>query len=205
MTLKSQPIFQLLKPFYIQHTKKDYRMKKVGLVLGVLLSVSLASCDFILKDRKNSEEEEKTIITDGGTTVVGEEDGFGCAYTAGYRYSYLLADCIRVFEVGFRLNPIEDEGSLENDLENNEVSCFVLFAKDGKEAEIFLPQKEKSIVLTSDKSKTIYLKDGWSLNAENGMVLKYKDQVKFTAAKTIDLQLIHSDQVIEGIEEADVF
>ncbi len=180
-------------------------MRKIGLVVGVLLSVSLVSCDFILKDRKSNEQQEKTITTDGGTTVVGEEDGFGCAYTAGYRYSYLVADCIRVFEVGFRLNPIEDEGNLENDLENNEVSCFVLFAKDGKEAEIFLPQKEKSIVLTSDKTKTIYLKEGWSLNVENGMVLKYKDQVKFTAAKTVDLQLIPSEQVIEGVEEGEVF
>lgn len=176
-------------------------MRQIGLVLGVLLSVSLISCDFILKDKNTTSEREKTVITDGGTTVVGEEDGFGCAYTAGYRYSYLLADCIRVFEQGFRLNPIEDEGSLENDLENNEVSCFVLFAKDGKEAEIFLPQQEKSIVLESDKTNSIYFKDGWQLNAEKGMVLKYKDEIRFTAAKTIDLQLIHSDQTIEGAEE----
>ena len=180
-------------------------MRQIGLVIGMLLSVSLVSCDFILKDKNTASEQDKTVATDGGTTVVGEEDGFGCAYTAGYRYSYLMADCIRVFEQGFRLNPIEDEGNLENDLEDNEVSCFVLFAKDGKEAEIFLPQQEKSMVLTGDKSKTIYLKEGWSLNVEKDMVLKYKDQVKFTAAKTIDLQLIHSDQVIEGVEEADFF
>ncbi|MDM1406994.1 hypothetical protein [Myroides sp. DF42-4-2] len=184
-------------------------MRKSALVVGILLSVSLVSCDFILKDRKSNETQDKSIVTDGGKTVVGEEDGFGCAYTAGYRYSYLSEDCIRVFEVGFRLNPIDDDANagsdLENDLENNEVSCFVLFAKDGKEAEIFLPQKEKSIVLTSDRTKTIYLNEGWSLNVENGMVLKYKDQIKFTAAKTIDLQLIHSDQVIEGVEEGDLF
>ena len=176
-------------------------MRKIGLVIGVIFVVSLVSCDFILKDKKDKSDQEKTVLTDGGTTVIGEEDGFGCAYTAGYRYSYLLTDCIRVFEVGFRLNPIEDEGSQENDLENNEVSCFVIFSKDGKEAEIFLPQKEKSLVLKGDKAKTIYLNEGWQLNVEKAMVLKYKDEVKFTAAKTIDLQLINSDQVIEGEEE----
>lgn len=176
-------------------------MRKIGLVIGILLAVSLVSCDFILKDKKNNSEQDKTVITEGGTTIIGEEDGFGCAYTAGYRYSYLLSDCIRVFEVGFRLNPIEDEGNLENNLENNEVSCFVIFSKDGKEAEIFLPQKEKSILLESNKTKTSYLKEGWNLNIEKGMILKYKDEIKFTAAKTIDLQLIHSDQVIEGAEE----
>ncbi|MBB1139101.1 hypothetical protein [Myroides sp. WP-1] len=176
-------------------------MRKIGLVLGVLLAVSLVSCDFILKDNKHKSERDKTVATDGGTTVIGDEDGYGCAYSAGYRYSYLLTDCVRVFEVGFRLNPIEDEGSQENDLENNEVSCFALFSKDGKEAEIFLPQQEKSIVLESDKTKTIYLKDGWQLNVEKGMVLKFKDEIKFTAAKTIDLQLINSDQAIEGEEE----
>lgn len=176
-------------------------MKKVGLIFSLLLSVCFVSCDFVLKDKKGETEKEKTVQTDGGTTVVGEEDGFGCAYTAGYRYSYLLADCIRVFEKGFRLNPIEEEGVLENDLENNEVSCFVLFSKDGKEAEIFLPQQEKSIVLGSDKTKTLYFKEGWQLNVEKGMVLKFKDEIKFTAAKTIDLQLINSDQVMEGEEE----
>jgi len=176
-------------------------MRQIGLIIGLFLSLSLASCDFILKDKNTTSKDNKTVSTDGGTTVVGEEDGFGCAYTAGYRYSYLMADCIRVFEQGFRLNPIEDEGSLENDLENNEVSCFVLFAKDRGEAEIFLPQQEKSIVLESDTTKSIYSKDGWQLNTEKGMVLKYRDEIKFTAAKTIDLQLIHSDQVIEGVEE----
>lgn len=172
-------------------------MRQIGLLISVLLSLSLVSCDFILKDKNATSDYNKTVSTDGGTTVVGEEDGFGCAYTAGYRYSYLLADCIRVFEQGFRLNPIEDEGNLENDLENNEVSCFVLFAKDGKEAEIFLPQQEKSMVLERNTIKSIYSKDGWQLNTEKGMVLKYKDEIRFTAAKTVDLQLIHSDQVIE--------
>jgi len=56
-------------------------------------------------------------------------------------------------------------------------------------------------VLESDKTNSIYFKDGWQLNTEKGMVLKYKDEIKFTAAKTIDLQLIHSDQAIEGAEE----
>ncbi|WP_158960447.1 hypothetical protein [Myroides fluvii] len=176
-------------------------MRQIGLVLSVFLSISLVSCDFILKDKNATSEQDKVVTTDGGTTVVGEEDGFGCAYTAGYRYSYLLADCIRVFEQGFRLNPIEEEGVLENNLENNEVSCFVLLAKSGEEAEIFLPQQEKSIVLAGDKTKSIYSKEGWQLSIEKGMVLKYKDEIKFTAAKTIDLQLIHPDQVIEGAEE----
>lgn len=176
-------------------------MRKIGLVIGLFLAVSLVSCEFILKDKNSKSEQEKTVETDGGTTVVGKEDGFGCAYTAGYRYSYLLADCIRVFEKGFRLNPIEEEGVLENELEDNEVSCFVLFSKDRKEAEIFLPQQEKSIVLEGDRASKTYLKDGWQLQVENGMVLKFKDEIKFTAAKTMDVQLIQSDQVIEGEEE----
>ncbi|MGG5507981.1 MULTISPECIES: hypothetical protein [unclassified Myroides] len=176
-------------------------MRTIGLVLGVFFTVSLVSCDFILKDNTRQSERDKTVATDGGTTVIGEEDGYGCAYTAGYRYSYLLADCVRVFEVGFRLNPIEGEGSQENDLENNEVSCFVIFSKDGKEAEIFLPQEEKSMMLEGDKTQTSYLKDGWQLNVEKGMLLTFKGEIKFTAAKTVDIQLINADQVIEGEEE----
>jgi len=201
MTRKNRLIFRRLKLFCIQPIKKKQVMRKIGLVLGLLLAVSLVSCDFILKDKQDKSEQDKAVTTNGGNKIVGEEDGFGCAYSAGYRYSYLKEDCIRVFEEGFRLNPVEEEGSLENDLENNEVSCFILFSQDRKQAELFLPKEEKSILLDSDKTKNSYLKDGWQLNVDKGMVLMFKGEIKFTAAKTIDLQLIHSDQVIEGAEE----
>lgn len=159
------------------------------------------SCDYILKEKKDNESIDM-ILTDGGKTIVGEEDEFGCAYSAGYRWSVLKSDCIRIFEHGFRLNPIllEDNNQEENELEDNDVSCFVIVEKDKKRAEIFLPNQIKSIVLEQKNLKGLYSNDGWELDTRKDWVLKYTGAVKFAAAKTIELPLINPDQVIEAEE-----
>ncbi len=176
-------------------------MRNKGLIV-ILLAVFFTSCNLILKDKKDNIEVNTEFITNGGREVVGEADKHGCAISAGYRWSNLKKGCIRVFEEGFRLNPIEDqEDFFENELEDNDVSCFIVFSEDKKQAEIFLPTNEESIVLDSDSAKKIYLSEGWKLVKEN-LVLSYKDELKYTAARTIDMQMIMpAGQGLEDIQE----
>ncbi|MDR2221600.1 MAG: hypothetical protein LBE34_02560 [Flavobacteriaceae bacterium] len=180
--------------------KLEQRIIAYGLALFSLFT--LASCDFILKDRKSAKD-KGTIYTDGGKAIVGEEDEHGCTYTAGYRWSQINQDCLRVFEVGFRLNPLslEDGNEEENELEDNEVSCFVIFDKEEKKAEIFLPNNLKSIVLENKNLKGVYSNDGWELDTKNKFVLKHKGEITFAAAKAVELKVIHSDQMIEEESE----
>ncbi|MCC9044207.1 hypothetical protein LNQ81_16165 [Myroides sp. M-43] len=172
---------------------------RISRSLFFLLLLMLTSCDFILKDKE--ETGLGTVVTDGSTEIVvleDEEDNNGCAYSAGYRWSELESDCVRVFEKGFRLNPVEVVGNdvEENEMENNDVSCFVIFAQDKKKAEIYLPNHKKGIVLDQSKDKRVYTNSGWELSSER-MELKNKGEVVFTAAKTIELKVINSDQPIE--------
>ncbi|MDR0229191.1 MAG: hypothetical protein LBI72_09030 [Flavobacteriaceae bacterium] len=176
--------------------KLERKLVAYGLILFSLFT--LTSCDFILKDRKSSKD-KGTIYTDGGKSIVGEEDEHGCTYSAGYRWSLLKQDCIRVFEEGFRLNPLtlEEGDDEENELEDNEVSCFVIFEKGEKKAEIFLPNNLKSIVLENKNIKGVYSNDGWELDTRSKFVLKRKGEIAFTAAKAVELKVINSDQMIE--------
>lgn len=175
---------------------------KISLSLTVLLCFFLTSCDFILKEDKNETNKEVTISNGSRTIVAQDEDEHGCAYTAGYKWSSIKKDCVRIFEKGFRLNPIglDDESLEENELEDNDVSCFVLFSENKKEAEIFLPNKTSGLLLDQSKQKKLYTKDGWELETDNNLVLKYKGEVKFTAAKTVELKIINSDLLPEEDE-----
>lgn len=172
---------------------------KISRSLFVLLLLMFASCDFILKDK--GEPEIGTVVTDGSTEIVvleDDEESNGCAYSAGYKWSNIQEDCIRIFEKGFRLNPIGVTGEEveENEMEDNDVSCFVIFSTDKKKAEIFLPNHKKGIVLDQSKDKRVYTNSGWELSQEK-MELKNKGEVTFTAAKTIELKVINTDQPIE--------
>lgn len=177
-------------------SKSISRMLSYSLGLSLLLVV--ASCDFILKS-KDVQDDKGTIYTSGGKAIAGEEDEHGCTYTAGYRWSDLNRDCIRVFEIGFRLNPIalEEGNSEENELEDNDVSCFVIFNHEDNKAEIFLPNKLKSIVLENKNIQGLYSNDGWELDTRKKMTLKKKDVLVFTAAKAIEIKIINPDQIIE--------
>lgn len=175
---------------------------RISLSLTALLCFLFASCDFILKEDKGDTAKE-VVNTNGSRTIVShDEDEHGCAYTAGYKWSSIEEDCIRIFEKGFRLNPIGlgEDSVEENELEDNDVSCFVLFSGNKKEAEIFLPNVTGGLLLEQTNQKKLYTNAGWELETEKDLVLKYKGDVKFTAAKTIELKVINSDLIPEEDE-----
>ncbi|MEC4113788.1 hypothetical protein [Myroides pelagicus] len=176
------------------------------IVLGFLflVSFSLVSCDFINK-KQNDEQESSVVFTNGSRTIVGEEDEDGCAYSAAYRWSKIKKDCIRPYEHGFRLNPIEVNQSSDsviaeaNDIDENQVSCFIVLSDDKQLAEVFLPDTEKQSILLEVKNLAgVYSNEGWELDTRRDMMLRYKDEPMFVSAKTIELNIISSDQ---GLEE----
>ena len=84
---------------------------------------------------------ETTITTDTTSIVAepmvgGDLDKHGCKPSAGYTWSVLKNDCIRVFEIGVRLDP--QDLSLDKT-----ISAFAVFANNEKEetsdVEIFVP------------------------------------------------------------------
>lgn len=92
-----------------------------------------------------------------GMQMTGNDrDRHGCIASAGYTWSKVRKDCIRVFEEGIRMIPIHVKSN---------VAAYVVFSPDQKRAEIFLPGQKKHPVLKRKgkiwkKNQYILKKDG---------------------------------------------
>ncbi|WP_343609140.1 hypothetical protein [Chryseobacterium oranimense] len=78
----------------------------------------------------------------------GDKDVHGCRSSAGYTYSQIKNDCVRVFEQKIKLKEVNSDKSYTS-------MTAVIFSKDMKRAEIFIPDgNAKSIILVREgKSK----------------------------------------------------
>jgi hypothetical protein len=106
-------------------------MKKLLLLPALLLLFT--SCDFMLKEREDDEVEAKA---DKNVVLGHDKDDKGCVTSAGYKWSVLRKECIRVFEEGYRLNSAD---SLK--AEDIAASAFVVFDKNEEQAET-IPAKQ---------------------------------------------------------------
>lgn len=102
-------------------------MKLIGIYSLIFTAVMLASC---------SKKTQETAKADPQSTqmVGNDKDSHGCIGSAGYTWSPLRNECIRVFEAGTRLDP-------QAAVADKTVSAFVVFAASGddRKAEVFLP------------------------------------------------------------------
>lgn len=127
-------------------------------ILVMVVSFSLSSCLYV-------------SVT--SHRIGGLSDKYGCILSAGMTYSQLKGECIQVFNQGLRLNPIQ--------VNENEavISAFILFSKNGKRVEVFLPNN-KSVILDA-KDDVIFEKDNVKYNKNSRTlyidgILRYKQE-----------------------------
>lgn len=138
-------------------------MKKFVLVLSLVV---FWSC--------NQKAETVTPKTKVNTTVApkpvgSDQDTHGCKASAGYTWSALRKECVRIFEVGTRLDPMEP----------NEMSAFVLIDASAKKAELFTLLEKHPVILTQ-LDKGIYANGDWKLVTQAKLAkLLYKGKVTF--------------------------
>jgi hypothetical protein len=129
----------------------------------ILVAFSCASKVGAKKDLKES-------------AIVGNDlDVHGCRASAGYTWSVVSKECIRVFEKGIRLESVEDAKDKANTL-----SAFVVFDQQGNKVELFLPNQKQSIVLIRKSEGQPWIKDGWQLISWKGYVLKRDAKIVYT-------------------------
>ncbi|MCE3074791.1 hypothetical protein [Chryseobacterium gwangjuense] len=103
--------------------------------------------------------------------VGGDKDAHGCKGSAGYTYSQIKNDCVRVFEQKVKLTEVKPKGSSTS-------MTAIIFSKDMKKAEVFLPEQNKgSLILTQlgkgkawksgDYVLVPYKKTGYQLKKKN--------------------------------------
>ena len=94
--------------------------------------------------------------------VVGNTtDKHGCQITAGYTWSEINRDCIRLFEKATSIGAIKEGGSLLN--------VYVVFSADGSKAELFMPSAKTNLILTLDEK--VWKGNGYILSESDN---KYK-------------------------------
>nr|WP_293841306.1 hypothetical protein [uncultured Arsenicibacter sp.] len=79
-----------------------------------------------------SSAEQKETKTE--TTLTGNDrDSHDCIGSAGYTWSEVKKECIRVFEAGVRLNAAAGQDST--------MSAFIVFGADSSQVEVFFPNQ----------------------------------------------------------------
>ena len=81
--------------------------------------------------------------------VGGDRDEHGCIGSAGYTWSALRGECIQVFEVGTRLNPVDIK-------EEEAVFSAFIVSKDGdnSQVELCITNEEQSLILKQEADGT---------------------------------------------------
>ena len=77
------------------------------------------------KEAETSEKEEK------GAVVGSDKDNHGCIASAGYTWSEVQKDCIRLWEKGVRMNAVDDAGK----------TLFLVFSPDSAQVELFFSEE----------------------------------------------------------------
>lgn len=103
--------------------------------------------------------------------VVGaDSDSHGCKASAGYTWSTLKKECIRVFE-GTKLSHYDDGKTYTT-------ASYVIF--DGNKAELFLDTQKGSIILERKSEGDSWNKDDYQLIPWKGYVLKKDGKIIYT-------------------------
>ncbi|MDN3693547.1 hypothetical protein QWZ06_15270 [Chryseobacterium tructae] len=104
-----------------------------------------------------------------------DKDKHGCKGSAGYTFSVIKNDCVRIFEEKIQLKEVDTKKSYTS-------NAAVILSEDGKKAEIFLPSSDGSLVLDKIASKkaVVYKKGQYSLTKnKNAYTLKLANKVVF--------------------------
>ncbi|MBS7231114.1 hypothetical protein KHA90_08760 [Flavobacterium psychroterrae] len=132
-------------------------MKKIflfSIIIGLLFSCA-----------KKVSEENKTPKSPEAKRVVvgGDSDAHGCKASAGYTWSGLKKECVRLFEVGTKLAHAEDGKTYST-------VAYVIF--DGNKAELFLDTQKEPILLEKKSEGDSWIKGDLQLIPWKGYVLK---------------------------------
>lgn len=100
--------------------------------------------------------------------IGGDKDAHGCLTSAGYTWSAVKKQCIRVFELAIKLDEVNPQGS-------SSTITGVVWSKDKKKAEIFTTGESTSLILV--KNGKVWKKGAYTLvknSAHSYSLLKNK-------------------------------
>lgn len=139
-------------------------MKKMFLFLIIASTFSCAKKVSQENNNVTPKEPKKEVI------VGGDADSHGCKASAGYTWSVLKKECIRIFE-GTKLSHYDDGKTYTT-------ASYVIF--DGNKAELFLDTQKESIILERKSEGDSWINGDWQLIPWKGYVLKKAGKILYT-------------------------
>ncbi len=101
-----------------------------------------------------------------------DRDAYGCIASAGYTWSQVAGDCLRLWEAGVRLQNVQEPDAT--------AAAYAVISADGSQVELFMPQQEPVVMqrsFTPDgpvwKKGAFRLErmpDGWFLYQGNNLI-----------------------------------
>jgi len=140
-------------------------MKKIFL-FSIIVGLSFSCGKKVSEENKplDKKVETKPVV------VGGDSDVHGCKASAGYTWSTLKKECIRIFE-GTKLSHADDGKTYTT-------AAFVIF--DGNKAELFLDTQKDAIILERKAEGEPWIKGDLQLIPWKGYVLKKGDKIIYT-------------------------
>ena len=102
--------------------------------------------------------------------VGGDIDENGCKPSAGYTFSKIKNDCVRLFEQEIRLKEVEPKQLYSS-------YATIIFSDDKRKAEIFVPTLESSIILIRKGRKLSWKGNNFKLLKAKNYILKKANKV----------------------------
>lgn len=113
-----------------------------------VVALAFAACNNGTPQQTDNAAEEPTTPQQE-MMVGGDRDEHGCIGSAGYSWSALRGECIQVFEVGTRLNPVDVEQ------EEAVISAFILSKEgDNSQVELFITGEDQNLILKKEADGT---------------------------------------------------
>lgn len=138
-------------------------MKKI-MLFTMVVGLSFSCAKKVTPDNQTVKEEVSK------KNVGGDSDSHGCKASAGYTWSALKKECIRIFE-GTKLSHYDDGKTYTT-------ASYVIF--DGNKAELFLDTQKKSIILERKSEGDSWVNGDWQLIPWKGYVLKKDGKILYT-------------------------
>ncbi|OCB77711.1 hypothetical protein [Flavobacterium piscis] len=138
-------------------------MKKIFL-FSVIIGLSFSCAKKVAQENNRPKEETKKVVG-------GDVDTHGCKPSAGYTWSSLKKECVRLFEVGTKLAHAEDGKTYST-------VSYVIF--EGNQAELFLDTQKEPILLERKSEGDSWTKDDYQLIPWKGYVLKKNGKIIYT-------------------------
>ena len=112
------------------------------------------------------------------TPVVGNDrDVHGCIGSAGYTYSQIRNECVRVFEQKIKLKEVDSDKGYAS-------ITAVIFSKNMKKAEIFIPDGAAKSIILERQGKSKVWKSGKAIKDSYVLIPSENCDSEFTAEAT---------------------